>query len=154
MRRGVLAAVVVSVALAAEVVRSNLVQPPAADDTLSVAVAYASIMVALALMGFLTQPIAATTRGSTLAAAAAGAVIAVLTIGSYFVVHNLFLDVVSRQQVKVDGFAASHLPSMRISINVSLAVGAMVLTVVLSVVGTALGVLGAAVRRRIGSARA
>jgi hypothetical protein len=43
---------------------------------------------------------------------------------------------------------------MRTYINVSLAVGAVVLTVVLSVVGTALGVLGAAVRRRIGSARA
>jgi hypothetical protein len=52
-------------------------------------------------------------------------------------VDNLFLDVVSRQQVKVDGFAASHLPSMRTYINVSPAVGAAVLTVALSVVSTA-----------------
>ncbi|HET6214779.1 MAG TPA: hypothetical protein VFE14_18070 [Micromonosporaceae bacterium] len=151
IRRGLVAGLLMSIVLAAEVVRSNVLYPSREDnDGPTVLAAYASTFVVLLFVGWYAQRRAATPAGPVIAGAAAGVIIAVLTIGTFFVVDNVFLDIVSRQPAKIDGLARSSFPSMRAYVNASLALGLVLLTTVLGGAGAALGTLGGHLGRRAG----
>lgn len=79
--------------------------------------------------------------------------IGLLTIGTFAVIDNVFLDVVSRQQVKIDGLAGSGFTSMRTYVNVGLLFAGAVLSTFLALAGAVLAVVGGriAMVRRSGS---
>jgi hypothetical protein len=144
--RGVLIAGIVWVGLSLEVVRSNVVFPSKADnDTVSVLVAYLCIFAALFLIGALAGRSEASRKGQALAGLIAGLMIGALTIATFAVVDNVWLNIVSQQQTKIDGFAHSGASSMRDYINSGLAGGAVFLSVALGIFGAALSLLGGAV---------
>ncbi len=144
--RGVLIAGIVWVGLSIEVVRSNVVFPSKSDDdTVSVLVSYLCVFAALFLIGLLGGRSDASRKGQVLAGVIAGVMIGALTIATFAVVDNVWLDIVSQQQAKIDGFAHSGAASMRDYINNGLIGGAVFLSVALGVFGAALSLLGGAV---------
>jgi hypothetical protein len=80
--------------------------------------------------------------GVAVSGAVAGAVIGLLTIGTFFVVDNVWLDIVSRQQTKIDGLAHSGGGSMRDYINAGLAGAAILLPIMLASFGAILAIGG------------
>ena len=56
---------------------------------------------------------------------AAGLILAALGMGTFAVIDNAFLSVVSHQQAKIDGFRASGMTSMRAYINADLEAAAV-----------------------------
>jgi hypothetical protein len=143
IKRGVLIAGIVWAGLSVEVLRSNVVFPSKSDnDTISVLVSYLCVFAALFLTGVLAGKSDASRKGQVLAGLIAGAMIGALTIATFAVVDNVWLDIVSQQQTKIDGFAQSGAASMRDYINNGLIGGAVFLTIALGVFGAALSLLG------------
>jgi hypothetical protein len=146
IKRGILIAGIVWVGLSIEVVRSNVVFPSKADDdTVSVLLSYLCVFAALFLIGALAGRSDASGKGQILAGLIGGAMIGALTIATFAVVDNVWLDIVSQQQAKIDGFAHSGAASMRDYINNGLIGGGVFLTLALGVFGAALSRLGGAV---------
>ena len=147
VRHAVVIAGIVWFALSVEIVLSNVVFPTTGDDdTLSVVLSYLGIFAALFLTGWVAARDGAGRRGLLLAGAVAGVLIGALTIGTFAVVDNVWLGVVSQQQPKVEGFAHSGAASMRGYINSGLLAGAAFFTVVLGVFGAVLGLAGGSTR--------
>jgi hypothetical protein len=84
------------------------------------------------------------------AGATAGLVLAVLGMGTFAVIDNAFLSIVSRQQAKVAGFRASGMSSMRAYVNADLESTAPGVAILLRCVG----MLGALIDRERCIARA
>jgi hypothetical protein len=96
----------------------------------------------LFLTGMLAARRGAGRTGQVLAGLVAGVLIGALTVASFAVVDNVWLDVVSQQQTKIDGFAHSGAASMREFINQGLIGAAVFLTLGLGAVGAALAGIG------------
>jgi len=153
IRRGALVAVLLWLGLSVEIVLSNVVFPSTSDDdTVSVLISYLSIFVALFVVGVLAARAGSGRMGALIAGAVAGAMIGALTIGTFAVVDNVFLDVVSQQQAKITAFAASGETSMRTFINNGLIGGAVFLTLVFAVMGAGLSFAGNWAQRTITAA--
>jgi hypothetical protein len=149
LRRAALVALLVWAALSVEIVLSNVVFPRPGDDWLSVLLCYLVVFGALGITGAVVVRVAPSWRVVSAAGAMAGGLIGALTILTFLVVDNAFLDIVSQQQEKIDGLAASGLGSMRAYVNLSLLFGFCVLSGFLAVAGAGLAVMGGVV----GSAR-
>ncbi|MFD3401533.1 hypothetical protein ACFWUU_12675 [Kribbella sp. NPDC058693] len=147
LRRAVLVASIVWAALSIEIVLSNVVFPTGDNDGASVLISYLAVFVALTAVGVLTGRLAGHWWIVALAGGCAGALVGVLTIGTYAVIDNVFLDVISRQQPKIDGLAASGFTSMRTYINLSLLLAGVLLSTFLGFAGAGLAVLGSHLRR-------
>jgi hypothetical protein len=160
IRRGLVDGLGVSGLIAALVVVTNVVfpgDPQESDADPEYAVQY---LITLAVLAGLLTVIGARGRrragaarmdrllSGVKAGATAGAVIAAMVTLTFVVVNNLFLDIVSRQHDKRVAFAASGWTSMRAYLTVTQLRGALFLIPTLAVVGAALGLLGAATRRR------
>lgn len=146
IRRGVLIAGIIWIGLSVEIVLTNVVFPSKSDnDTIPVLVSYLCVFAALFLTGVLAAKSDASPRGQVLAGLIAGVMIGALTIATFAVVDNVWLDVVSRQQTKIDGFAHSGAASMRDYINSGLIGAAVFLTIAFGVFGAALSLLGGSV---------
>jgi len=144
--RGALIAGIVWLALSAEIFLTNVVFPAKTDDdAIPVVVSYLCVFVALFLVGLLAARNGAGPRGQALAGAVAGMLIGALTIATFAVVDNVWLDVVSQQQTKIDGYAASGAASMRAYINHGLIGAAFALSIALGVFGALLGLAGGGV---------
>ncbi|HZM84814.1 MAG TPA: hypothetical protein VFC19_54525 [Candidatus Limnocylindrales bacterium] len=148
LRRGTTVGLIVSAVLAAEIVLSNVVFPSTDDnDGLSVLVSYLGIFVALCYTGVLAAKVTTRLRDLALAGAVAGALIGLLAIGTFIVVDNVFIDIVSQQQSKIDGLANSGMTSMRDYINASLRGALIAMTLFLAAAGAGLAtVFGTAAR--------
>ena len=87
----------------------------------------------------------------TLSGTWAGAIAALLGIGiamlTFFVVDNVFLNLVSQQADKIDGFHHSHFQMMREYINAGLLSGAIFVLPVIGGVGAVCGTVGASVQK-------
>lgn len=141
--RAAIVAVIVWAALSTEIVLSNVVFPSRDDnDGLSVVVSYLGVFAALAFTGRLAARTATGWRDLATAGATAGALIGALTIGTFFFVDNVFLDIVSQQQTKIDGLAHSGMTSMRAYINDGLLVSMAALTIFFGAAGAGLAVVG------------
>ena len=146
-QRGALIAVIVWLALSVEIVFTNVVFPSTTDnDGVSVVVSYLCVFATLFLVGLMAERNGAGPRGQAVAGAVAGMLIGALTIATFAVVDNVWLDVVSQQQTKIDGYAASGAASMRAFINQGLIGAAVGLTIALGVFGALLGRAGGAVQ--------
>jgi hypothetical protein len=154
LRRALPVAGIVWVALSIEIVLSNVVFPTTEDnDGTSVLISYLAVFSALLIIGVLAARVTSDWQVLALAGGIAGALIGALTIGTYAVIDNVFLDVIGRQQPKIDGLAGSGFSSMRTYVNFSLLFGAGLLSAFLGVAGAGLAVAGGlAIRsRRTGS---
>ena len=150
VNRGVIVGLLVWAALSVEIVLSNIVFPAKDDnDGISVLVSYLAIFAALAMIGVLSSRTAVSTRGLALAGAIAGALIGALTIGTFLVIDNVFLDIVSQQQTKIEGLARSGGTSMRSYINHGLLSGLAFLIAFLALAGAGLAAVGGSFAREL-----
>jgi uncharacterized membrane protein len=142
IRRGAVIAAIAWVPWATGIVLTNVVFPTRQDhDGLWVPIGYLFIFAALALAG-LTR---ASGRGRVTAGAAAGAIFGLLTIATFALVDNLFLQIVSQQQAKVEGLRESGMTSMRAYINSGLVPAGVVMTLEFAVLGIVLAAAAGAV---------
>jgi hypothetical protein len=146
--RGVLIGAIIWLGLSVEVLLSNVVFPSKTDDdAVPVLVSYLCIFAALFLTGMVAARGGAGRKGQIIAGLVAGAMIGALTVATFAIVDNVWLDIVARQQTKIDGFAHSGAASMREYINDGLVGAAVFLTIALGVLGAALSLLGGFVGR-------
>lgn len=118
IRRGVLVAGTIWLALSAGVLLTNVVFPSRTDDdAIPVLLSYLGIFTAMFLTGFLAARDGASRKAQALTGLLTGAMIGALTIGTFAVVDNVWLDIVAQQPTKIDGFARSGAGSMREFIN-------------------------------------
>jgi len=149
IKRGLLVATLVSVVVSAGIVLTNVVLPsPTDDDTVIVVGSYLGIFAALLLTGVLGGRAGAGGRGLVVAGLVAGVVIGLSTITAFIVVDNVWLDIVSQQQSKIDGFASSGETSMRAYINQGLIGPGIFFTVVFGGLGAVLSLVGGLISRR------
>jgi hypothetical protein len=143
IKRGALIAGTIWLGLSAEILVSNVVVPsPTDDDAVAVLVSYLCIFAALFLTGMLAARDGAGRKGQILAGLVAGSMIGALTVATFAVVDNVWLDIVAQQQSKIDGFAHSGAGSMREFVNHGLIGPAVFLTAGLGVLGAALSWAG------------
>jgi hypothetical protein len=136
-------AVAVWFGLAVEIVLTNVVFPSTGDDDLaSVLLSYLCVFAALLLVGLMAARAGAGPRGQVLAGTLAGVAIGLLTAATFAIVDNVWLDIVARQQPKIDGFAHSNAASMRDYINSGLVGVAVGLPIMFGVVGGVLALAG------------
>jgi hypothetical protein len=149
IRRGILIGLGVWAALSVEIYLSNVVFPTRKDDdTVPVLLSYLAIFAALAAVGYLAGRSGTTPAVAAVSGAVTGGVIGVLTIGTFMVVDNVWLDIVSQQPTKIDGLARSGGTSMREFINAGLVPGFFVLGAMLAGFGAVLALGGAFVAYR------
>ena len=143
LRRALMVAAIVWLALSVEIVLSNVVfADPQGDDGPWPAISYLAGFAALFVTGRLAARVAAGWRTHALAGGIAGALIGSLTAGTFFAVDNIFLSTISLQQTKIDGLAQSGMTSMRAYLNQGL-IGPLVFwTVSFAVLGAVLAVAG------------
>jgi hypothetical protein len=157
VRTGVVGGLVVAALAAVVVVLTNVVFPGGPDESDSDPEYLWQYLVALAVLAMLLVVIGARAgrrvgRADLLvralsgvrAGAVAGALIGAAITVIFLVVNNVFLDVVSRQHDKRVAFAASGWTSMRAYLSVTQLEGGLVLVPALAVVGSLLGLVGAA----------
>jgi hypothetical protein len=150
IKRGALIAGTSWLGLSVEILLTNVVFPSNSDDDgLSVAVSYLCVFAALLLAGVLAARGGAGRTGQLLAGLIAGTMIGALTVATFAVVDNVWLDIVAQQPAKIDGFAHSGAASMREYINYGLIGATAFLTVALGVAGAMLGLLGGFVGRQL-----
>jgi hypothetical protein len=142
LRRGAITAVIAWIPCGAGIVLTNAVFPARQDnDGLWVPLGYLLIPAVLAFAG-LTR---ASQRSRVAAGAVAGAIFGLLTIATFAVVDNVFLQIVSQQQAKIEGLRESGMTSMRAFINSGLVPAGIVMTLEFAVLGIILAaVCGAA----------
>jgi hypothetical protein len=141
LRLGLAFGVPAALAIAVDVVYTNVIHP-IHDDTTEVLVIYSAIFGVMFLAGLFAARRTQPPFGPALTAAATGAVIAVLTIATFVVVDNLFLGTVGSQPQKIHGLSESPFASMRLYVNFTLVVAAAILVPFLSACGFFLGGLG------------
>jgi hypothetical protein len=153
VRRGVYDGIAVAAALAVIVVWSNVLFPAGPDESDSdpeyvrqILAIYAALALLLVLVGAHGRPGTAAPVAGAKAGAAAGLVIAALTMATFLVVDNLFFDVVSQQHDKVVSFAASGWSSMRAWVTWQLLGGSLFALPAATVFGAVLGYLGGQLR--------
>jgi hypothetical protein len=143
VRRGILIAGALWLGLSVEILLTNVVFPSKPDnDTIPVLTSYLCIFATLVLIGRLAARIGASRRGQVLAGLIAGMIIGALTVATFAIVDNVWLDIVSQQQTKIDGFGHSSARSMREYINDGLIGPAVFLTIGLGILGAVLSLLG------------
>jgi hypothetical protein len=148
IKRGTAVAGAIWLGLSVEIVLLNVVLPSKTDDdAISVVVSYLCVFAALFVTGVVAARDGAGRKGQALAGLITGAMIGALTVATFAVVDNVWLDIVARQQVKIDGLAHSGAPSMRGYINNGLIETAAFLTVALGACGVVLSILGGIVGR-------
>jgi hypothetical protein len=153
VRRGVYDGLAVAAAMAVLVVWTNVLFPAGPNESdgdpeyvRQILAVYATLALLLVAIGAHGRSAAATDVAGVKAGAAAGLVIATLTLATFLVVDNVFFDVVSQQHDKVVTFAASGWSSMRAWVNVQLLRGVPFVLPLATVFGAALGYLGGQLR--------
>jgi hypothetical protein len=142
IKRGGLIAAVLGAGLAAEILLGNVVWPSVTDDGIAVVVSCLCVFAAMFLAGLVAARDGAGRAGQALAGLTAGVLIGVLIIATFVTVDNVWLDVVARQQAKIDGFAHSGAASMRAYLNHALIGPGLFFTAGFGAVGAILGGLG------------
>jgi hypothetical protein len=151
IKRGALLAGLTWLGVSAEILLTDVVFASRTDNdsVFLVVPSYPGIFAVLFLTGLLAARHGASRTGQVAAGLIAGALIGTLSVVTLAVVDNVWLDIVSQQQTKIDGFASSGAVSMRQYINHGLIGPAVFFTTVLGALGAALGVLGGLTTRAV-----
>ena len=151
IKRGTLIAGIIWLGLSVEIFLSNVVFPSKTDnDAIPVLLSYLCVFAAFYLIGALAARDGAGRKGQVLAGLIAGALLGALTIATFAVVDNVWLDIVSQQQTKIDGLAHSGAGSMREYINNGLIGPGVFFILVFGGFGAALSLGGGLLGRRLG----
>jgi hypothetical protein len=149
---GFFSGLVLGVTAIVGIVLTNVVFPNNESDSEYTGVyllSYASLLLAFVAIGYFgsrsTNRILSGTWAGVIAAVLGGA----LAMAAFFAVDNLFLNIVSQQVDKIQGFHQSTFPTMRDYINAGLVRGLPVLLLVLAIAGAICGTVGAVIRRLI-----
>ena len=164
IRRGLRDGLIVSGLIAVDVVWTNVLFPPGADESDSDPEYVVQNLITFAVLAALLILIGARARRRSIdgagpvtgakAGASAGAVIGAMATLTYVTVNNVFLDIVSHQHDKRVAFAASGWTSMRAYLTLTQLGGGLFLIPALAAVGALLGLLGALlVRPRAAASR-
>lgn len=102
-----------------------------------------------AVIGYLTSRRTNQMRSGTWAGAIAALLGGWIALGTFFVVDNLFLSVVSQQVDKLQGFHQSPFATMREYVNVDLLTVVLIALPILGAAGAVGGTLGVTVRKLI-----
>lgn len=149
IRHSILFALPVWAALSVGILLTNVVFPSRDDDdTFGVLLAYLVMFAVFAWVGFVAARQGTEMIGIAVCGAVAGAVIGLLTVGTFFVMDNVWLDIVSRQQTKIQGLAESGGGSMRAYINRGLIGAALVMPAMLAAFGVVLAVGGGSIAHK------
>jgi hypothetical protein len=141
IRRGAIVGMIAWVPWGTGIVLTNVVFPTRqSHDGLWVPLGYLLIFAVFAFAGL--TPAGA--RSRVAAGAVAGAVFGVLNIATFVVVDNVFLEIVSQQENKIEGLRESGMTSMRAFINTNLVPAGIFMTVEFVVFGILLAVVGGA----------
>jgi len=155
-QQGVIFGLLLGILAIGPIIWTNVLFPSFESDSeygSTYAIVYGLIFLFFAVVGFLAS------RKSTriLSGTWAGAMTALLGIGiimmTYFVVDNLFLDIVGKQVDKLAGFHQSHFQTMRDYVNNGLLWGTITVLPVMAVVGAVCGTIGASVSKLLSFAR-
>ena len=145
--RAAITAVVAWIPLGVVLYLSNVVFPATGDNTLGVIAIDLYLVIVLMAAGAVAWRASAGTGAPIIAGMLAGLIIAVLVMGTFAVIDNVWLAVVSQQQDKIDGLRASGMMSMRAYINASLEATAPGVSLILAFGGAFLAALGASAAR-------
>lgn len=155
-QQGVIFGLLLGVLAIGAIIWTNVLFPTFESDSeyeTTYAIAYIAIFLFFALVGFL----ASRKTNRLLSGTWAGAITALLGIGiamlTFFVVDNIFLNIVSHQVDKIYGFQHSTFHTMRDYINAGLLRGVITVLPVIAVVGAVCGTLGAALQKLIPASR-
>lgn len=110
---------------------------------------YASLFLVFVGIGLLASRHTNRIRSGAWAGAIAALLGGGIALGTFFVVDNLFLNIVSQQVDKLQGFHQSTFPTMRAYVNVGLLAAVLIGLPVLCGAGAVGGSLGAVVQKRI-----
>lgn len=147
--RACVVALVACVPLCAGLFLFNVVIPSAQDSTLGDLSMDAYLILALMTAGAAARRVCAKPAVPVIAGIAAGLVIAAFGMGTFAVIDNAFLFVVSHRQASIAGLHASGMTSMRAYLNHGLAATAPGVAIFLAFTGALLGALGAIADGRI-----
>lgn len=154
LRMSVLVALAVWVAVSVDIVLTNVVFPSKTDDDgFEVLFVYLAIFAILGTVGYLAARRGVDLRGAAICGAVAGAVIGFLSIGTFLVVDNVWLDIVSQQQAKIQALANAGGGSMRAFINHSLLPALLIMPAIIGGFGAVLAAGGAAIATVSGQRR-
>ena len=122
---GLVAGVVLGIALAAQLTYSNLgpsSRHPTSDDAGAVLVGYALIAIGFLVFGMFVRRRLPTVVDCAVAGAVAGVLALLIVAIASASINNLWLSTVARQPDKIHGLAHSHFHTMRAYLNSQLAV--------------------------------
>jgi hypothetical protein len=134
------------------IVLSNVVFPSTESDSEYTSVyllGYVSIFLVFVVIGLLASRHTNRILSGTWAGAIAALLGGGIALGTFFVVDNLFLSIVSQQVDKLHGFHQSTFPTMRAYVNAGLLAAVLIGLPFLGGAGAAGGTLGAMVQKRI-----
>ena len=154
-RSVVLYAIAVGALFSTIVVLTNVVfpTPNESDDEYAAwyLVLYAVIFLLFAIGGMIASERANPLRTGVIGGAATALIILGMTFATFFVIDNVFLDIVSQQIDKINAFQQqTTYTNMRDFINTGLVAGSLLALTMGAILGGLLGALGSVARARFG----
>ena len=139
---------VLSAIMVVAIVLTNVVFPQyVTDDYPAVGLMYFLYFIAFGITGYFSVKEKDGLIQGTKAGAVMGFTVMVIMIATYFIIDNLFLDIVSKQPEKIAYFQSGGFKSMRDSINFGLLKGLVFGSLIGTVFGAIFGTFGAVVRK-------
>ena len=140
---------IVSAIMVVAIVLTNVVFPQYfTDDYPAVGLMYLLYFIAFGITGYLSVKEKDDLIQGAKSGAVMGFTVMIIMIVTYFIIDNLFLDIVSKQPEKIAYFQSSGFKSMRDSINFGLLKGLVFGSIMGTVFGAIFGTFGAVVRKR------
>jgi len=140
---------IVSAIIVVAIILTNVVFPNyGSDDYPAVGLMYLLYFIAFGITGYLSVKEKDNWLQGTKSGAIMGFTVMIIMIATYFIIDNLFLDIVSKQPEKIAYFQSSGFNTMRDSINFGLLKGLVFGSIMGTVFGAIFGTFGAVVRKR------
>jgi len=140
---------IVSAIMVVAIVLTNVVFPQYfTDDYPAVGLMYLLYFIAFGITGYLSVKEKDGLIRGTKSGAIMGFTVMIIMIATYFIIDNLFLDIVSKQPEKIAYFQNGRFKTMRDSINFGLLKGLIFGSIMGTVFGAIFGTIGAGIRKR------
>ena len=142
-----------AVAMAVAVVWSNVIVPTHESDdeyTGWYLAFYLGLFAYFGVSGFLARRGGASIGGSALTGLITAVISVGVTLATFIIVDNLFLDIVMTQPDKAAGFARSGMTSARDYVNQGIFLGLMTVMPLVAAIGAGCGLAGGLLAQRLG----
>jgi hypothetical protein len=137
-----------SAVIVVAIILSNVVFPNyGGDDYPAVGLMYLAYFIAFVVTGYLSVKENDSLVQGTRAGAIMGFTVMIIMTATFFVIDNVFLDIVSKQPEKIEFFRNGSFNTMRESINFGLLKGLVFGSIMGTVFGAIFGTIGAGVKK-------